>query len=219
MLSPNPVREKARGREWVYHLGMPSVKDYRKLAPFTSDELIDAANSLLRSKPGFELTKRTLRYYVSTGVLPPPQGTTRQSRYAIEHLAALVAVRSMQYEGLILDKAKTEVERALGRGPDAAVALADYWLDHRPQIDPSQAQAMLFQAKVSREGYMPGVFLSRSAEPTDLKRLSRRSSVETVQRIRLSRGIMLEVSGRDLNEALEEALRAIEKLIDPRDRR
>jgi DNA-binding transcriptional MerR regulator len=50
------------------------------------------------------VTPRTVRYYVSEGLLPPPTYEGRQSYYGPRHLLILRAIRAMQAEDLPLRK-------------------------------------------------------------------------------------------------------------------
>ncbi|CAN5568832.1 hypothetical protein BH23CHL4_BH23CHL4_21970 [soil metagenome] len=47
-------------------------------------------------------TVRTVHYYVSEGILPPPEGTTRNALYSADHLARLRIVAALRAEGLSL---------------------------------------------------------------------------------------------------------------------
>ncbi|HMS54651.1 MAG TPA: MerR family transcriptional regulator [Fimbriimonadaceae bacterium] len=83
---------------------MPSVNDYRALAPFTLDEFIQAANSILRDRPSLQISARTVRYYISEGILPPPIGPNRIARYSLEHLARVVEAREGLGQGASLNE-------------------------------------------------------------------------------------------------------------------
>lgn len=88
---------------------MPDLKQYEALAPFSARELVDAANSLLRSKPELELSERTLRYYVSENLLPSPEGPTKFARYSFDHLVGLTAIRFLQDHGISLERIRDEL--------------------------------------------------------------------------------------------------------------
>jgi DNA-binding transcriptional MerR regulator len=65
------------------------------------------------------VSRRTVRYYVQEGLIPPPAGLGRGAHYRREHLEALLRVKSMQERGLALE----EIRLALSSGkPRAAVA-------------------------------------------------------------------------------------------------
>ena len=65
------------------------------------------------------VSRRTVRYYVQEGLIPPPAGLGRGNHYGPEHLAALLRVKALQEDGQTLD----DIRRALsGRGPRSAPA-------------------------------------------------------------------------------------------------
>lgn len=90
---------------------MPTLADYSRLAPFSLEELVDAANSLLRDKPRLQVTARTVRYYIAEGLLPRPDGPPKFARYSAEHLSRLVGLRRLQDEGRRLEEATEELDR------------------------------------------------------------------------------------------------------------
>lgn len=47
-------------------------------------------------------TVRTVHYYVSEGLLPPPEGATRNALYGMQHLARLRIISALRAEGLSL---------------------------------------------------------------------------------------------------------------------
>ena len=108
---------------------MPKVEDYAPLAPFTLDELVSAANSVLRDRPHMEVQPRTVRYYISEGLLPPPTGGPKFARYSLEHLARIVEIRTS------LDSGKSLGELREGSGEPVAKALRD------PAMTIAQARA------------------------------------------------------------------------------
>ncbi len=68
------------------------------------------------------VTRRTVRYYVQEGLIPPPTGLGRGAHYQRAHLDALLRVKSMQERGLLLE----EIRLALSPGakPRAEVPAA-----------------------------------------------------------------------------------------------
>jgi len=57
------------------------------------------------------VSRRTVRYYVQEGLIPPPLGLGRGNHYTAEHLDQLLRVKTMQESGRTLD----EIRRALGQ--------------------------------------------------------------------------------------------------------
>lgn len=50
-----------------------------------------------------EVSRRTIRFYVQRGLIPPPQGGGRGAHYTEEHLERLLAVKRLQEVGIPLE--------------------------------------------------------------------------------------------------------------------
>ena len=92
------------------------------------------------------VTRRTVRFYVQEGLLPPPLGLGRGDHYTQDHLERLILVRELQERGLTIAQIRSELKR-----PSASAAPDASWL------------------KVPRESWsrvhlMPGVELNVSGE-------------------------------------------------------
>ncbi len=57
------------------------------------------------------VSRRTVRYYVQEGLIPPPLGLGRGNHYTPEHLEQLLRVRALQENGRTL----VEIRRVLGQ--------------------------------------------------------------------------------------------------------
>lgn len=55
-------------------------------------------------------TKRTIRYYVQLGLLPPPERLQRAASYSDEHLTLLRRIRQLQGEGYTLQQVKERLD-------------------------------------------------------------------------------------------------------------
>ncbi|HEX6238249.1 MAG TPA: MerR family transcriptional regulator [Acidimicrobiales bacterium] len=77
---------------------------------YTVDEVADLTGTSVR----------TIRWYQSEGLVPPPRRDGRVARYSSEHVARLEVIRDLQAHGLTL----TAVRRLLDRAPDSAAATA-----------------------------------------------------------------------------------------------
>ncbi len=86
---------------------MPTLQSYARLAPFSLEELVTAVNSILRDRPALEVQARTIRYYVSKGIIPPPGGSPKFARYELTHLLGVVSTRVLQDQGIGLEAAKS----------------------------------------------------------------------------------------------------------------
>jgi len=71
------------------------------------------------------VSRRTVRYYVQGGLIPPPEGLGRGNHYGPEHLDALLRVKAMQEAGHTLEQIRraqrsSDVARTAPRHPPAA---------------------------------------------------------------------------------------------------
>ena len=75
------------------------------------------------------VSRRTVRYYVQRGLLPPPEGAGRGHYYRPEHLTRLLEIKELQGRGLGLEEIRERLaggavpERRL-RAPDVEIELA-----------------------------------------------------------------------------------------------
>jgi DNA-binding transcriptional MerR regulator len=98
------------------------------------------------------VTRRTVRYYVQEGLLPPPLGLGRGRHYGQQHLERLLSVKALQERGLPLAAIRDAVS---GTNRPAEIATA------RAAID-SPAVA-LPRSAWSRLELVPGVELNVSS--------------------------------------------------------
>lgn len=69
-------------------------------------------------------TIRTIRWYQSEGLLPPPARVGRMAMYDEDHLARLDAIRDLQAHGLTLTAIRRLLDRAPGNAATTALAFA-----------------------------------------------------------------------------------------------
>ena len=89
-------------------------------ALYSIDELAAAAG----------VARRTVRYYVQRGLLPPPTGLGRGRHYTASHLARLVSVRDQQAAGVSLEtmlSGRTDEVRELAVVPPREPAACAQW--------------------------------------------------------------------------------------------
>jgi len=72
---------------------------------YTIDDLILATG----------LSRRTVRFYVQRGLIPPPAGRGRGRHYGAEHLAGLLRIQELKRAGKKLDDIKDEAPQSRGR--------------------------------------------------------------------------------------------------------
>jgi hypothetical protein len=90
---------------------LATLRDYRALAPWglrdlaaLSGALLEASNvvplnAAARARP----TERTIRYYVTRGLVAPPEGRGTAAVYGYRHLLQVLAIKLRQMEGATLD--------------------------------------------------------------------------------------------------------------------
>ena len=64
------------------------------------------------------VSRRTVRFYVQEGLIPPPLGLGRGNHYTAEHLEQLLRVKAMQEAGRSLEEIRRALGRPRGRLPD-----------------------------------------------------------------------------------------------------
>jgi len=68
------------------------------------------------------VSRRTVRYYVHEGLIPPPLGVGRGDHYGREHLDRLLQVKALQEAGRSLDEIRQLLD---GGGPAARPVVAE----------------------------------------------------------------------------------------------
>lgn len=182
------------------------------MGPFTIDELVSAVNSVLRDRPDLTVTKRTIRFYVAQGIIPPPRGAPKFARYPFENLLTIVAIRRMQDRGEKLEVAQklalrvhsSDVEEAIrwveSLGRDDNLRVAE---DRLPYLQPP--------APAPSVSLREGALFSRSIEPLNFSKPRRTAPLE---RYDLGPDMWLMVPAqRDQREVLEEVLEAIKEIL------
>ena len=79
------------------------------MPPCTVKELLAHANEVLRSLKLPDVQSRTLRFYITEGVVPPPIGSPKFARYEFRHLESLVLSRALQNQGMKLAQIKSQM--------------------------------------------------------------------------------------------------------------
>ena len=169
---------------------MPRPEDYEALAPFSMEELVSAVNSIFRDRPVLAVQPRTVRYYVSSGLLPPPSGGPKFARYTMEHLRRILAVRQWLDQGISLEESAQKITVGDHLAPFEVLMTP---MVHVPQMKSESRRSQ------AREVHAPRM---RSEPPS-----------EVVRRFRLTSNSVLEVAGdSDLARELDQAADAIRRL-------
>src|SRR5262245_57574101 len=84
-----------------------------------------------------DVSRRTVRYYVQQGLIPPPLGVGRGPHYGQAHLDRLLQVKELQAVGRSLDEIRAQLDGGTDRRahrPAAAVPDRSVW--RRLQLAP-----------------------------------------------------------------------------------
>lgn len=76
------------------------------------------------------VSRRTIRYYVQEGLLPPPLGLGRGDHYTREHLDRLLEVKALQEKGLTIAQILRgpALDRAVAEDSDSEALLRESWV-------------------------------------------------------------------------------------------
>lgn len=200
---------------------MPRLEDYRRLEPFSADELIECANALLRSLPQVQVQKRTLRFYSSKGLLPPPEGPRSKAVYRYEHLVILVALRVFKQIGVKLERIKEVINTNASGDPHKLAQIAQNYLDKLQQTNrPDPLAETLYADFFAKDEDLDELAFSEinvvSSALLNPPKPPLPSSIgaQHVVRLPLGGGITLEFKKeKPISEALKEALLKIQSLL------
>lgn len=196
---------------------MDLLRHYQRLGPFTIDELVSAVNSVLRDRPDLAVSRRTIRFYVAQGIIPPPRGAPKFARYPFENLLTIVAIRRLQDQGDRLEVAQKRAIQVRTTDPEAAIA----WVESLAKGDANQVREP--ESLYNVPPYSPAApppaaqpmvqTFHMSPSPSRVRRTA------PLERYELGPDITLTVPAeRDQRQVLEEAQEAIrEILLDFRD--
>ena len=167
------------------------------------------------------VTQRTIRYYVSEGLLPPPAGRGQRRAYNEEHLQQLERIQRLKLAYLPLHEIRRRLEGSSQETPtlQEAVAAVSGRADERsitiPQSDP-RASA------VGTAGRSPGAEIRRGAlgfgGSPEVGRIEIYEPVESVwRRHTIMPGVELHFQETDdpaLAEAIQRLIREAGRILD-----
>lgn len=99
-----------------------TLRTYRALAPWSLKDLTSIASGILRAsgvKPVNAAastlpSERTIRFYVTRGLVTTPDGRGTAATYAYRHLLEVLTVKLRQMEGATLDRIGAELRETTG---------------------------------------------------------------------------------------------------------
>lgn len=109
-----------------------TLREYRKLAPWNLRDLSAVAGALLETSgirpiSGAAAVKpnaRTVRYYVTRGLVAPPSGRGAAATYSYRHLLQVLAIKLRQMDGSSLEAIARELPEQTGDAIERQVAAA-----------------------------------------------------------------------------------------------
>ncbi len=151
------------------------LKAFRHREDFTIDELVavtrdlirEAAISQVRWKVAEHPDVRTVRYYMTTGLIPKPstyEGTA--ARFGYKHLLLLLAIKTLQANYLPLQKIKEIIGSKIEPELEALVrdGLSGAQLGWRPEAHETLSQDLGPTERRGRQSAVPG---KRAEDPDD----------------------------------------------------
>ncbi len=108
------------------------LREYRKLAPWNLHDLVDLAGGLLENSgirptsaaASIRPNERTIRYYVTRGLVQPPTGRGAAATYTYRHLLQVLSIKLRQMEGATLANIARELSAQTGDAVERHVAAA-----------------------------------------------------------------------------------------------
>lgn len=108
-------------------IGSPSdslstLREYRHLAPWNLHDLVAVAGAILEATGITPInaaataspSERTVRFYVTRGLMTPPDGRGTSATYGYRHLLQLLGIKLRQMEGATLQQIEIEMGQTTG---------------------------------------------------------------------------------------------------------
>ena len=123
---------------------LTTLRAYRASAPWSLRELSALVGALLAASKIYPVnaaasalpSERTIRFYVSRGLVTPPEGRGTSAIYVYRHLLQILAIKLRQMEGATLETIRHELSGLAGDVVERRVAAA-----LRPALPPPEALA------------------------------------------------------------------------------
>jgi len=111
---------------------LTTLRAYRASAPWSLRELSALAGALLAASKIYPVnaaaralpSERTIRFYVSRGLVTPPEGRGTSAIYVYRHLLQILAIKLRQMEGATLETIRHELSGLAGDVVERRVAAA-----------------------------------------------------------------------------------------------
>ncbi len=101
---------------------LATLREYRQLAPWSLRDLATLAGAILEASAVRPInaaasarpSERTIRFYVTRGLVTPPEGRGTAAIYSYRHLLQVLTVKLRQMEGATLGAIATELRESTG---------------------------------------------------------------------------------------------------------
>ena len=108
------------------------LREYRQLAPWNLHDMVAVAGAILDSANVTPINaaatahpnERTIRFYVTRGLVNPPEGRGTAATYGYRHLLQILGIKLRQMEGATLGQIETELAQTTGDVLERRVAAA-----------------------------------------------------------------------------------------------
>lgn len=109
-----------------------TLREYRELAPWRLRDLSTVAGALLEASgirpinaaAATRPTERTIRFYVTRGLVTPPDGRGTAATYGYRHLLQVLLIKLRQMEGATLETIRDEIQSQTGDVLERRIAAA-----------------------------------------------------------------------------------------------
>jgi len=173
------------------------LREYRQLAPWNLHDLAQVASAILEASSirpinaaaSARPNQRTIRFYVTRGLVTPPDGRGTAATYTYRHLLQVLGIKLRQMEGATLAELAVELGQIAGDALERRVAAALGPTLPTPNLlllDDPDRPALGRAGRVLRRRLTAGSARHLAEEPTAAVR-------STWHRIPISQGIELHV--------------------------
>lgn len=159
------------------------LRSYKALAPWAIADLASLAGAILEASSVTPLsaaaqarpTVRTIRFYLSRGLVDRPEGRGTAAVYGYRHLLQVLAIKLQQMEGITLERIVAEGQTRTGDAVERRVAAVLGASLRPPELLGWQASV---RGRVERAG--AGARRSGADHPTTVRRIPVAEGVEVV---------------------------------------
>lgn len=101
---------------------LSTLREYRHLAPWNLRDIVAVASAILDAagvtpiNPAATIrpNERTIRFYVTRGLVTPPDGRGTAATYGYRHLLQILGIKLRQMEGATLEQIESELNQTSG---------------------------------------------------------------------------------------------------------